>query len=110
MLLLDQDQAGTDAIVQIAGAGPAGLAAAITLAQAGRRVAVHEAQREVGHRFQGDPQGLENWSTERDVLEILRGLGFRTRCGDLVCAIMATSRAAALGAGTIPVKSQGQQL
>lgn len=68
----------TDAIVQIAGAGPSGLAAAITLAQAGRRVVVHEAQREVGLRFRGDLQGLENWSTEQDVLEMLRGQGIAT--------------------------------
>lgn len=66
-------------MLQVVGAGPAGLAAAITLARAGRRVVVHEAQREVGHRFGGDFQGLENWSSERDVLDELRGLGVATR-------------------------------
>jgi len=60
-----------DEVIEIAGAGPAGLAAAITLARAGRRVIAHEAQREVGYRFQGDLQGLENWTTERDVLDEL---------------------------------------
>lgn len=74
-----------DAAVQIAGAGPAGLVAAITLAQAGRRVIVHEAQREVGYRFQGDLQGLENWSSDQDVLDMLRGLGISTSFDALPC-------------------------
>lgn len=86
MLILDQEQpAGAGAIVQIAGAGPAGLAAAITLAQAGRRVVVHEAQREVGYRFQRDLQGLENWSTEKDVLEMLREAGLTTDFATVPC-------------------------
>jgi len=85
MPVLDQEQADANAIVQIAGAGPAGLAAAITLAQAGRRVVVHEAQREVGFRFQRDLQGLENWSTEQDVLEMLSGQGFTTDFAAVPC-------------------------
>jgi len=63
--------------ITIAGAGPAGLAAAITLARAGREVIVHEAQSEVGHRFQGDFQGLENWSSKSDALSWLEQLGLR---------------------------------
>ncbi|MBI1424298.1 MAG: NAD(P)-binding protein [Gammaproteobacteria bacterium] len=79
MLIVDQiQQANTDATIQIAGAGPSGLAAAITLSRAGRRVVVHEAQREVGYRFQGDLQGLENWSTELDVVEMLQEAGLAT--------------------------------
>ncbi len=61
--------------IEIAGAGPAGLAAAITLARAGRQVVVHEAYKEVGHRFGGDFQGLENWTTQEDVLSCLEALG-----------------------------------
>ncbi len=61
--------------VTIAGAGPAGLAAAITLARAGVPVVVHERSETTGHRFHGDFQGLENWTTGVDVLEELAGLG-----------------------------------
>lgn len=67
--------AGRDAAFQIVGAGPAGLAAAITLARAGRAVVVHEAHKEVGRRFQRDLQGLENWSSREDVLVELERLG-----------------------------------
>jgi flavin-dependent dehydrogenase len=54
--------------IDIAGAGPAGLAAAITLARAGLTVDVYEKQSDVGKRFHGDLQGLENWSDEINVL------------------------------------------
>jgi flavin-dependent dehydrogenase len=64
--------------VQVVGAGPAGLSAAITLARGGRRVVVHEALPSVGHRFGGDLQGLENWSTKTDVLDVLREFGITT--------------------------------
>lgn len=59
--------------ITIAGSGPAGLTAAITLAHAGYTVDVHERNRDAGERFRGDVQGLENWSTRRDVLDELRG-------------------------------------
>jgi flavin-dependent dehydrogenase len=71
--------------VQIAGAGPAGLAAAITLAHAGRSVIVHEAQREVGYRFRRDLQGLENWTAPQDVLAELQALGLSTAFDKLPC-------------------------
>lgn len=73
-------------LIQIGGAGPAGLAAAITLARAGRRVLVHEAQGEVGHRFDGDLQGLENWSTQQDALDLLREIGITTEFAMVPCS------------------------
>ena len=53
---------------RILGAGPSGLAAAITLANAGQAVDVYERRRDCGARFGGDLQGLENWSSPVDVL------------------------------------------
>jgi len=74
-----------DETIAVAGAGPAGLAAAITLARAGRRVIVHERAATVGHRFRRDLQGLDNWSTEVDALEELRRLGLTTDFDFLPC-------------------------
>ena len=65
----------SDRECQIVGAGLAGLVAAIALARAGRLVVVHEASAGVSSRFQGDFQGLENWTTRNDVLDELRGQG-----------------------------------
>ncbi len=72
-------------MIEIAGAGPAGLAAAITLAKAGHRVVVYEAKKEVGHRFGRDYQGLENWTTREDVLQVFRSLGLSTEFTALPC-------------------------
>ncbi|MEX2472815.1 MAG: hypothetical protein WEA34_11575, partial [Gemmatimonadota bacterium] len=63
------------ASVEIAGAGPSGLAAGIAVAENGGRARVLERRSGVGMRFHGDFQGLENWSTERDVLEELHEMG-----------------------------------
>ena len=61
--------------IQIVGAGPGGLGAAITLARAGKTVDVHERYEVVGKRFQGDLQGIENWSTREDVLSLFTQAG-----------------------------------
>ena len=61
--------------IHIIGAGPAGLTAGIVAAGAGIRVIVHERQAQVGHRFHGDFQGIENWTTRGDVLDELAMLG-----------------------------------
>lgn len=56
----------------IAGAGPAGITAAINLARAGFRVTVYDKTKEVGARFFGDTQALENLSSFEDALEMLK--------------------------------------
>lgn len=71
----DADAADTASPVRIVGAGPAGLAAALTVARAGRDVSVTERRSDVGLRFHGDFQGLENWTTRGDVLDELVAVG-----------------------------------
>ncbi len=61
--------------MEIVGAGPSGLVAAINLARAGYTVRVYEEKSDVGHRFHGDYQGLENWSTKEDVTLLLERIG-----------------------------------
>jgi flavin-dependent dehydrogenase len=63
--------------INIVGAGPAGLTAAIVLARHGYAVRVFEMAPDVGHRLSGDFQGLENWSSEKDVALVLGELGIR---------------------------------
>ena len=58
--------------VKISGAGPAGLSTAITLAREGYPVEVFEKNSEVGGRFHGEYQGLENWSDKKDILDNLK--------------------------------------
>ena len=61
--------------IEIVGAGPAGLVAAITLQKAGFQAKVYEARKDVGLRFHGDFQGIENWSLKQNVLDQLAGMG-----------------------------------
>lgn len=64
--------------IHVIGAGPAGLVAAITLAKAGYPVTVYEMNQDVGQRFNGDYQGIENWSTEEDTCKFLESIGVET--------------------------------
>lgn len=64
--------------INVIGAGPAGLASAIVLRRRGFSVRVFEMSSDVGHRLNGDFQGLENWSSEKDITEILKDLGIET--------------------------------
>jgi flavin-dependent dehydrogenase len=62
-------------LIRIAGAGPSGLAAAISLARAGRAVEVHEAKADVGTRFIGDLQIIESASEKEPVPDFLDRIG-----------------------------------
>lgn len=64
--------------IDIAGAGPAGLTAAIVLARRGHNVRIFERSNCVGSRFHDDFQGIENWTSDADALEELRELGVET--------------------------------
>jgi flavin-dependent dehydrogenase len=64
--------------VTIAGAGPAGLAAAIHLRRSGVPVTVYERREAVGARFIGEWQILENYSRREDALEELQSMGIAT--------------------------------
>jgi len=61
--------------VQIMGAGLSGLASAIILAKAGKEVHVHDIREDSGSRFDGDFQGLENWTSDTDFLDELSDWG-----------------------------------
>lgn len=61
--------------LEVVGAGPAGLAAALTTRAGGASVTVYERRPSVGARFHGDFQGIENWTTDEDVVEELARAG-----------------------------------
>ncbi len=53
------------------------MASALALARDGRPVEIFERREDVGGRFHGDFQGLENWTTQEDVLDVLAGMGLQ---------------------------------
>lgn len=61
--------------IHIMGAGLSGLAAATILAQAGRDVHVHDIRADSGARFDGDFQGIENWTSDNDFIDDMRSWG-----------------------------------
>jgi len=76
--------------IDIVGSGPAGLSAAITVHKQDGAVTVYEKNQDVGSRFHGDFQGLENWTTSGNVLEELESMGINanfehTPGRELVC-------------------------
>ncbi len=67
-----------DEPIHIMGAGLSGLAAGTILAKAGREVHIHDIRKDSGSRFDGDFQGLENWSFETDFFEQLKEWGLES--------------------------------
>ncbi|MBI3413593.1 MAG: NAD(P)-binding protein [Candidatus Aenigmarchaeota archaeon] len=63
--------------IKIAGAGPAGLSAAINLAKAGFEVEVFESGKDCGHRFGGDLQGFEAKPYDKDVIKDLADMNIK---------------------------------
>ncbi len=61
--------------INVIGAGPAGLTSAIVLRKQGFPVKVYEMSSNVGYRLNGDFQGLENWSAEGDITQLLKDIG-----------------------------------
>ena len=59
----------------ILGAGLSGLSAATILARAGCEVHVHEIRSDSGARFDGDFQGIENWTSDADFFDEMRDWG-----------------------------------
>tara|TARA_B100000214_G_scaffold366970_1_gene336563 strand:+ start:529 stop:1752 length:1224 start_codon:yes stop_codon:yes gene_type:complete len=62
--------------IHILGAGLSGLAAATLLARSGKEVHVHELRKDSGARFDGDFQGIENWTGDIDFFDELEEWGF----------------------------------
>lgn len=89
---------------KIRGAGPAGLAAAITLAKENYQVTVYEKAKDCGTRFKGDLQGLENWTSVTSVLDEMRNVGLETNNFD--CAPVSSLKTIDADHGIITFDSQ----
>lgn len=64
--------------VTILGAGPAGLSAAINLAREDFQISLYEKNQDVGKRFNGDFQGLENWTVNEDILKSFKKMNIKS--------------------------------
>jgi flavin-dependent dehydrogenase len=62
--------------IDILGAGLSGLSAATILSREGYDVHVHEIRADSGARFDGDFQGIENWTSDTDFFDEMREWGF----------------------------------
>jgi hypothetical protein len=61
--------------IHVLGAGLSGLSAAIILARSGKDVHVHEIREDSGARFDGDFQGIENWTSGVDFFDEMKNWG-----------------------------------
>jgi len=64
--------------IKIIGAGLSGLSTGNTLSKNGYDVEIYEKNNDVGGRFHGDFQGLENWTEKTDVIDDLKGMNIET--------------------------------
>jgi flavin-dependent dehydrogenase len=64
--------------IKIMGAGLSGLSAAINLSKQGHKVDVFEKRNDCGKRFLGDLEGLENWSSNTDIIEDIKSMNIKT--------------------------------
>lgn len=64
-------------IIKIGGGGIAGLCAAINLRLAGFDVLVYERNQDLGCHHRNDWEGLENWTSNEDVLEFLERINIK---------------------------------
>jgi flavin-dependent dehydrogenase len=64
--------------IKIIGAGLSGLSAGIILSKNGYDVEIYERNADVGGRFHGDFQGLENWTEKTDVIDDIKGMNIET--------------------------------
>lgn len=61
--------------IKIAGAGISGITSAINLIKRGYDVEIYERKETIAHRFNGDFQGIENWTTTEDALDLIKSYG-----------------------------------
>ena len=70
-----QSRPTSDEAIHILGAGLSGLSAGTILAKAGREVHVYEIRKDSGARFDGDFQGIENWTSGTSLFKEMQEWG-----------------------------------